>query len=146
MFEIDRQQRDVLWEDAECALTGAASDLHVLTERADEGDLHIRARLDTAMHLLDDLGWQRDDPRERFYLTLSVERLRPWLAELDRWALDCLHDDAAALRDPAKEFAQWLEHTDEKLEDLREGVRRSADEHLEAHTAAAQMLALVEAA
>src|SRR4051812_12677569 len=42
-------------------------------------DLRLRWRTHIALSLLDDLGWQREDPRAEFYLTLDEPELARWL-------------------------------------------------------------------
>jgi hypothetical protein len=144
MIEITREQRDVLWDDAAATMDGSGHDLLNTPKQSSlEGDLVIRRRIATAMWLLDDLGWLRGDPRDRFYLTVPTTELRWWLSELDEYALAELGDGSAALADPVKEFHYDIELAGVPLEECIAETRRSCDEKLQIHSACRQLLAKV---
>jgi hypothetical protein len=143
VIEINRKQRDVLWEDAVITLSGVG-DLANTPKWANlDHHLHTRRRMAAAMWLLDDLGWLADDPRERFYLTMPITTLRWWLRELDDYALDSLRDVGDVLADPVKNFHYNIELGDETLEDCIAEARRSCDEHLEIRSVCRDLLAKV---
>jgi len=144
MLKITREQRDVLWENAAHEIDGGGEDLVNTPGRGNLHDyLRIRRRFAVAMWTLDDLGWLRDDPRDRFYLTLPAADIAWMLGELDEYALENLRFASDALADPVKEFRDALEHGGANLEDCIADARRDCDEHLERHSVCCDLLAQV---
>lgn len=143
IVEINREQRDVLWEDAAVTLNGTGRDLANAPEwNTLDYSLDIRRRVDAALWLLDDLGWRRDDPRDRFYLTMPSTTLRWWLDGLDEYAVDSLKEASNALADPVRGFRLSVEFG-ENLEDCIAEARQDCDTHLERHLVCRDVLALV---
>jgi hypothetical protein len=57
---------------------GALDDL-VGCLKGGRSDLRLRWRAHIALSLLDDLGWQREDPRGEFHITLDAQEFAHWL-------------------------------------------------------------------
>jgi hypothetical protein len=73
---LTRHQRDTLYQEAVSAMDTGVIELLL---RRDQGE-GAREAADSArlwMQLLDDLGWERDDPRDRFPLTVPDDELLP---------------------------------------------------------------------
>jgi hypothetical protein len=143
IIEINRAQRDILWDDAAIALSGVDDLANTPTWKHLKLHLEQRRKLAGAMWLLDDLGWLQEDPRERFYLTMPRTTLRWWLIELDEYALSALRDASDALADPLRAFRNWIELGGETLEDCIADARRDADAKLEIHSTCRDLLAQV---
>lgn len=86
---IDREQRDALWEEASCDLS-AVGDLSIMLQRGpSDYDLSTRRRIARALHLLDDLGWDRyEDPRSEYHLSVPASWLPDWLQDCITSQLD----------------------------------------------------------
>jgi hypothetical protein len=97
---ITRPERDALFWWCDTELTGED------TVREREGWMRVR----TAGELLEQIGWQYDDPRETFTLTFDA-------AMLERTLYRALDDLTASLRDEVQALARYRagEMTDEDL-------------------------------
>lgn len=83
-YEVTRAQRDVLWQDVvEWVLD--ARDFKDVSRTLLRGDgeqtREVAVDFRRAMRLLDDLGWDRVDPRDRYELTMPPDELASFL----RW-------------------------------------------------------------
>ncbi len=77
---VTREQRDALLYQLSLELSGGDDlDPFRFHEESFEFWLTVRERMDTALWLVDDLGWRRDDPRQVFHVTLARPRLERWL-------------------------------------------------------------------
>jgi hypothetical protein len=85
---IDRERRDAIYEELLTELSGSGDVWTQLRTGKYEEARRTRRRLEDAMRLLDDLGWEPDQDRETFDLTMPQ-------ADLAR-ALRVLSDNAAA--------------------------------------------------
>jgi hypothetical protein len=85
LIVIDREQREALRSFVLTAL-GLASDVdHMLRHGKTAEARRMRKQFEASLRLLDDLGWESDDPRQRFGLTMPSEELGGYLREL--WEL-----------------------------------------------------------
>jgi len=99
MIAINRQERDVLRDELKMDMAGIDEPLNWLPTAEIPGPLwhETRRHYWTAMHLLDDLGWSYDDPRETFYVTLPPPCS-------DRWLQECSSDAEGVLLEHAQSF------------------------------------------
>lgn len=82
MLTIDRHTREHLRRELDVTIH-CANDLEMYSQRGkvDEGFLTLRRRLSITLDMLDDLGWDWEDPRGEFNLTVSPGDLRWWCEE-----------------------------------------------------------------
>jgi hypothetical protein len=77
MLQITSDERDVLRRELDW-YEGALDDLkNCVTAR--RPDTRLRWRVHIALSLIDDLGWQHEDPRTEFYVTIDPRELTHWL-------------------------------------------------------------------
>jgi hypothetical protein len=121
-FTIDRPQRDAIYRQVATDLSGLGDIIGLLLGGDIDGALRHRRWFEGDMRLLDDLGWEREAPGERFELTMAP-------ADLAR-LLGRLNDDAGAmLNDHLSETADERDHAQQLL------VARTAYGHALAHLA-----------
>lgn len=84
---ITRDQREALWERLIIDLTGIGDISLALHEEQWAKARALRMRFEADMRLLDDLGWARHDPGERFELTIPPDELK---ATIERLGIDAL--------------------------------------------------------
>lgn len=95
---INREERDVLWEEA-AADVGAAGDIAIMLRRGPgPHDHETRLRIARGLHMLDDLGWdQFEDPRSEYHLTVPVS----WLFDYLRDCIRAQYDGALSSQETA---------------------------------------------
>ncbi len=94
---LRRVYRDVLRRQVIAQLTGIG-DIHLALNADQWGTaLALRRRYEDCMRLLDDLGWQENDPAEEFAITTDTVPLLRVLARLHEGAAEALelHLDSA---------------------------------------------------
>jgi hypothetical protein len=110
----------VLYQDSMLMLTGIDGITGFLKHGfADKA----RAAADEArkvMRLLDDLGWDRMDPRDSYALTMDDEALNTIMLEFKDRAEDCLRVNARDLKDIDPDEFPTDEKFDEWVADTRE--------------------------
>lgn len=120
---LNREERDILWEEA-AADVAAAGDLALVLDRGPEPhDLEMRLRIARGMHMLDDLGWdQYEDPRTEFHLTVPVS----WLLSYLRDCIRAQFDGALACQETAArgEIVGGYVLTREEIRQEERSVRR----------------------
>lgn len=72
---ISREQRDALYGEAACEMTGIGDIYHALDHDDPAEARRLRRRYEDVMRLLDDIGWTEEDPRERIPLTMHADQL-----------------------------------------------------------------------
>lgn len=81
---ITRAQRDALYEEVLCDLTGVG-DIYLCLDKGDaEQARRLWERFEGQLRLLDEIGWGAVEPRERFSIELPDEilvRALGWLQE-----------------------------------------------------------------
>jgi len=102
VIALTRQERDVLRQEVIVDLIGS-DDLGHTFERGEpcEHLAAMRRRYEEALWLADDLGWEQDDPRDTFYVTLPRERFVAWLHEVDEALDEALGAAREGMRWPA---------------------------------------------
>lgn len=89
---IHREQRDAIYDEVMTDLTGSG-DVWVLLQSGDyEAAKRIRRRLADDMRLLDDLGWEPQQDRDGFELTMEVPDLARALRTLNENARSTLSE------------------------------------------------------
>jgi hypothetical protein len=79
---ITREQREVLWENVVTDLNGIG-DIYVALHNEQWAKARaLRMRFEADMRLLDDIGWARHDPGQRFELTIPLDELKATLERL----------------------------------------------------------------
>jgi hypothetical protein len=125
---ITRWERDALHRACDLDLT-AVGDVGQEWDQADfAGACELGQRFKGVFSLLDDLGWDPVDSRDRYELTTTGGLLGEWLSRQLSWAKDALMDRSAALsltRD------QWEAQIPAKY---RDGLLDYDEERAEAHT------------
>ena len=100
---VTRELRDALRADLLLDITGIG-DIHRLLRAGRFTDAQsYRRRFEDDTRLLDDLGWEEDDERESFELTMPPEQLERVLGRLWRLAgedLACLQRELGVERHP----------------------------------------------
>ncbi len=135
---VTRAERDALYPECLLGLDGAAPDL---STRED-----VRAyqhRLALFVHLRDDLGWDADDRRGTFAITVAHDEARAWLTELRAAAIDCVRLEHQAMRTVLDGDPSWFEEG-ERERSVRES-KAIIDEELEAIHACDAILARIDA-
>jgi hypothetical protein len=87
---ITRAQRDALYEEVLTDLTGVGDIYHVLNGGHPDGARRMWRRFDAEFRLLDEIGWERDDGRERFVIDLPADVLVMVLGDLQQRAEETL--------------------------------------------------------
>ena len=83
---IDREQRDAIYEEVLTDLTGVG-DIWIALDGADyEKAREYRRRFERDMRLLDDLGWDRDDARNEYVLSMAAPLLTETIRHLNESA------------------------------------------------------------
>ena len=121
-------------------LSSSAEDLDsALSYGRTEAMLTARTRSEDAARLLDDLGWEEDPLRQKFALTLPVERLKRLLERIDRATQNALTGYAQMLRStPA------LDASRAEQQDRLDAIREFADEDLDMRSAALALRTALE--
>ncbi|HEX8104402.1 MAG TPA: hypothetical protein VF533_17435 [Solirubrobacteraceae bacterium] len=125
MIRLTREQRAVFYEEAAREAHGAAGDVALMLEK--RGGEHARRcnqRYQAAAAILDDLGWEKDDPRAEFTVTIDPAQWREWVLEIAASAGDTLHGLTAELNDPGRHRLHPPEHHAELDESTREAIGR----------------------
>jgi hypothetical protein len=99
VVEIDRSERDVLYREARLSMDGIG-DVSMCLDR--QGPAHpghglearelFFGRYTHAAVVLEEIGWEEDDARDRFALPLTDE-VRTWLIDRRRSALETIGAD-----------------------------------------------------
>jgi hypothetical protein len=93
---VTRAERDAVRGEVLTDLT-ALGDLTVLVDAGEYANARKhRARFEDGLALLDDLGWEDDDPRDEFELTLAPECLERAVRNLQDNALSTLAEYVGA--------------------------------------------------
>jgi len=88
---IGRGQRDAIYEEIALDLNGL-TDLWTEFERGDfERARELRRRFERDMRLLDDLGWEPEQDRDEFELTMDAADLAAAIVHLNRQTGTILH-------------------------------------------------------
>jgi hypothetical protein len=113
---IRREQRDALYREVVLDLTDIGSVMVAI----DDGDYalarKLRTRYETQLRLLDDIGWNPNDPGEEFELTMPDTELAQLMLRLGRLRLARI-----LLR-----MEQLLDQQPDALGDLRESAMAAA--------------------
>jgi hypothetical protein len=97
-MELDKEQRNALHRIATLRL-GSSDTIAIALERNDpDAALTERRILELIFRLLDDLGWNPDDQRRSFRLTMDRADRSLVLGELNDLAIGVLEADAAERR------------------------------------------------
>jgi hypothetical protein len=136
---IGQAQRDALWGVIRRRLGDTLCDVLALYEGGDGGaaqDLHY-SRSAPALRLLDDIGWEEQDARERFTLTLPSWELRRFLS-----------DEADDLERVLRDWAAGLgaispDETDRRGRNTQAAFRTRIDKDLERLHVCGELLAVV---
>jgi hypothetical protein len=130
MIALTRHQRDILRAEVAVSLSG----IEDLSMAFDEGKpckylKEMRRRYHDVLWLADDLGWELDDPRNTFTVTLPPERFAAWVEEGRVAAEDGLVSASEVLRDPWQEARHFRPPVpvDEVARGAREEVDRALD-------------------
>ena len=140
MLAITRDERDVLRREIDW-ISGALEDLTNCFKRG-SFDARLRYQVHIGLALADDLGWQFEDPRDEFYLTLPERELAHWLreqieqnrlwAEEQRQALGEARTNAVHDRNLMVQCGEKSPPTLMQLEaDIRDTASRALDEALD---------------
>jgi hypothetical protein len=102
-IQLTREQRDAIYEEVENVMN-AGGDLGVLFRRGPDQDdrewvLRFHRRLQAAIRLLDQVGWNRTGVRDSYALEIDADLVQ-FMCEMEGHALDALEDDRRDL-DPA---------------------------------------------
>jgi hypothetical protein len=132
---------------------GALGDL-VSCLKYGRSDLHLRWRTHIALSLLDDLGWQHEDPRGEFHITLDVREFAHWLRftiEENDGYIDEQRGNLASSRKDALDERRYLvaasgasRSLNEIERDYRDEACGHLDEALELRLVATNLLARLE--
>lgn len=126
-IEVRRRQRDALWFAVKLELSVLA-DLPQLAEAGEAAPLEdVQQRREVALWLLDDLGHRREDPRERFLITLPHDALASWLERQRRAAAEIVEEASAGLEHPE----DYLLTPQESTEDARRSLQEELDTELD---------------
>lgn len=97
---ISRDAREALYDELKLELSGALGDIaSSLKHGHGEKVRDLRENAERAFRLLDDLGWDRDDDRSVYRLTMRADEL----AIYARWRIE---QTEGCLRDYSREFAE----------------------------------------
>jgi hypothetical protein len=137
---IERELCDRLRAAAFLELSSSAEDLDsALSYGGTEAMLAARTRSEDAARLLDDLGWAEDPARQKFAITLPVDRLKRLLGRIDRATQNALTGYAQMLRStPA------VEGTPAEHQDRLDAIREFADQDLDMRSAALALRTALE--
>ena len=81
---INREQRDAIYEEVLTDLSGVG-DIWIAIDGEDyDKAQEYRRRFEQDMRLLDDLGWDRDEDRQEFTLSMSAANLADAIRHLNR--------------------------------------------------------------
>ncbi len=121
-------------------LSSSAEDLDSALSYGGTGAmLAARTRSEDAARLLDDLGWAEDPARQKFAITLPVDRLKRLLERIDRATQNALTGYAQMLRStPA------VEGTPAEQQDRLDAIREFADQDLDMRSAALALRTTLE--
>lgn len=90
-IKLNRQQREALYGELVTDLSGTG-DIQINLDSEDyEGAQRLRRRYEEDMRLLDDLGWEPNQERDEFEITMHHENLARVLRRLNHSAADTLH-------------------------------------------------------
>jgi hypothetical protein len=153
MLAITRHERDVLRRELDW-YQGALEDL-VSCLKFGRSEPRVRWRTHIALALLDDLGWQRENSRGSFYVTLDRGELAHWLrSTLDendayieelRGNLSTSHDDALHEQRYLVAAGRVAPPVAEIARDYRQDTRGKIDEALEFRLVIAALIERLEA-
>ena len=125
---LTREQRDTLRSTALLELSAIGDIPRMLRFGNAEGAQRLRRRLEGIMLLLDDLGWEGLDERERFELTMPREQLEPLLRRFDQEA-------ERALEDGRRELEAVPDRSDPEPSQTLRAIRGQLDEDLDVRSA-----------
>jgi hypothetical protein len=140
MATFTREQRDAVRADLLLDLTEIRAVHRLLSVGKFVEAQRCRQRFEEDMRLLDDLGWEEIDERERFELTMAPEQLAAVLRRLLERAgedLDCARRELGVERHPWQKAADHAEQ--------RAAIRREIDEDLDVRSACVAALAALGA-
>lgn len=125
---ISAAERRILRDEVATDLCGI-SDLYKLWDNGKPGRdlLSTRGRIANGLWLADDLGWDIDDPRSTFHVTLPTAKFAAWLRELDAFCQDQLEGTSEELREPERMAARYGVPTATLVRDLRRDADRALD-------------------
>ena len=123
---IDRDQRDALWYALRLELSALTDVPLVLGVVEASVPADAQRRREVIAWLLDDLGWRREDARERFTITLPRQELAAWLRRQRESAADLVAEAREGLLHPEDYRLSPLE----SLEQARQGLQDEIDHEL----------------
>jgi hypothetical protein len=133
---LNRDERDVLYRDADLALS-ALDDVHnQIRNFGGEGAQETADGCRPYMRLLDDIGWERVDSRETYRLTMPDDELEPFMRYLLERAEGAFRDSV----DGAFDRSRWHPMSDEKWEEHCVDMRQQIDEDLDLRLACSAVL------
>lgn len=89
---ITRAQRDALHEEVMTDLTAVGDVYHLLSQGDSDAARSMWRHFDAEFRLLDEIGWEREDGRERFVIDLPADALVTVLGALHRRAEEDLRE------------------------------------------------------
>lgn len=117
--ELARDQRDVLWRDlVDFVLRCDFGDVVTTLEAGDGAQAReLAANFRDGMRVLDDLGWDKLDPRDSYTLTTGDDQLRRLLEHCRQQARGYLQDEHSLDRDQFAHYEwdddEWAQHCEE---------------------------------
>jgi hypothetical protein len=90
-IKLNREQRDAIYGELALDLSGTG-DIRISVDGEDyDAARRLRRRYEDDMRLLDDLGWEPEQDRDEFEITMDHDDLARVLRRLNRSAGDTLH-------------------------------------------------------
>lgn len=146
MTLLTAEQRDLFYLEAMREVESAAGDLEMIARGARQGRRpctslsRLRSRLSSAAEILDDLGWQPDDNRTTYRITIEPSRWLEWVEEIAGDTAHALDDNTAAFDDPNR----WRHYPIEDHEEADDEIRATV--HYDGRVMRACAAVLAEAA
>ena len=123
---LDRRERDVLYRAVKLDLSGIGDISLMLSVWRGEAARELRDQYVADMRLLDDLSWDRLDPRKSYELTMPRDQLERTIRRHHELAVGSLEGQADFLRE-----SRDPETTEEEWADFRAQAKRCADDDLD---------------
>ena len=130
---ISREQRDALYSELLLDLSGIDDIDMLLSTGRGKAAQEMAGGMREAMRLLDDLGWDRIDPRETYELTMPDD-------DLERLILRYRERLEADLAWRAQELRRGRPDAEQEAAEWRDDVRCSIDEALDVRSACLAVL------
>ena len=130
---ISREQRDALYSELLLDLSGIDDIDMLLSTGRGKAAHEMAGGMREAMRLLDDLGWERIDPRETYELTMPDD-------DLERLMLRYRERLEADLAWRAQELRRGRPDAEQEAAECRDDMRRSIDEALDVRSACLAVL------